>query len=249
MKLRRFSQAGIERFQVFLDSVSSGAPLPWPESALSDPEYSSVLDCAVALEDRSFASRFELAQFLDQRFASGGFDPHRGDGCLWSWIGCRYFREVCPKDKMGRWKPGAAARWIPRSSDFRRYYRHLFLGPWSIYRAYRDRPERALALLCQPPGRPGDLVEQLASRQQVVTNPVILEVATGLYVDPVSGKQRRSANAKGRGGPRRLITVLDQLDLTWDLAMLSTGRLQEMLSAEFGGREGAVELRTQATPS
>jgi len=97
-----------------------------------------------------------------------------------------------------------------------------------------------MAVLCQRPGRPGDLVEQLASRQQVVTNPTIMQVATDRYVDPSTNKQLPSANSKGPGGARRFIDVLSQFDVTWDLSMMSPGDLHAHLPKEFRPDGGAA---------
>ena len=106
-------------------------------------------------------------------------------------------------------------------------------GPYGIYRAHRDHPERALALLCQHPGRPGELVEQLASRQQVVTNSAIVGTATRLFVDSGTRKLRKNSGGKGKGSPRRLVAVLDQFDVTWDLSSLTELELADMLPEEF----------------
>jgi len=232
MDLRRFNSEGIRAFQRFLDSYTGGAPLPWPESILSDPHYSEAVGQPVAIGSRAFGTRFELAEYLHTQFEAAGFQPGRADAGLWAWIACYFFEQICPKSR-GVQQPGSAPRWIPQSSDWRRYYRHLVAGPYGIYHAHRDLPRRALALLCQRPGRPGDLVEQLASRQQVVTNRAIMQVATDWFVDPVSGQQRRTANSKGAGGPRRFITVLNQFDLTWDLSSMSPEELSARLPAEF----------------
>jgi hypothetical protein len=70
----------------------------------------------------------------------------------------------------GHRKPGERARHIPDATNFLRYYRHLLAGPWRTYRTHRDDPGRARVVLCQPLHTPGDLVEQLASRQELVTN-------------------------------------------------------------------------------
>jgi hypothetical protein len=77
------------------------------------------------------------------------------------------------------------------------------------------------------------LVEQLASRQQIVTNPAIMQTATSYFVDPVTGQQRRSANSKGPGGARRFVDVLNQFDVTWDLSSLPADSLRAMLPPEF----------------
>ncbi len=233
MELRRFKASGLSAFSAFLDSCNTDNPLPWPEAALTEPEYSEPVESAATLLRRPFATRFELAEYLVAHFEAAGFRPSARDGELWAWIACLYFKEICPKNKAGKFEPGAAPRWIPRSTDFRRYYRHLVAGPYLIYTAHRDNPRRALALLCQRPGRPGDIVEQLASRQQIVTNPAIMQIATDCFVDRATGKQRTGANTKGKGGPRRLITVIDQFDLTWDLSMVSTEELGSLLPDEF----------------
>jgi hypothetical protein len=73
----------------------------------------------------------------------------------------------------------------------------------------------------------------LASRQQIVTNPTIMQVATDWFVDPATGMQRKNANSKGRGGPRRFIDVLAQFDVTWDLRMMTPDQLRSRLPAEF----------------
>lgn len=232
MELRRFNAKGIKLFQSFLDSCTGEAPLPWPESILSDAEYCETIGSFIDLKARPFATRFELAEYLHEQFEAASFRPARADSGLWAWIACYYFREICPISK-GKLQPGSAPRWIPQSGDWRRYYRHLVAGPYSIFHAHRDSPLRAFAVLCQRPGRPGDLVEQLASRQQIVTNPSIMQVATDWFVDIASGQQKRNANSKGAGGPRRFIDVLGQFDLTWDLSIMSPEDLRARLPMEF----------------
>jgi hypothetical protein len=232
MELRKFNAAGLTVFQGFLDSCSGTPPLPWPESALADPAYSETVHESVQLERRAFATRFELAEYLHTSFESAGFRAPLTDPGLWAWIACFYFNEICPTSR-GVLQPGSSPRWIPLSTNFRRYYRHLVAGPYHIYRAHRDRPTRALAVLCQKPGRPGDLVEQLASRQEIVTNATIMQVATDWFVDAATGLQKRNANSKGRGGPRRLIDVLAQFDVTWDLSMMTPDQLKTNLPNEF----------------
>jgi len=196
--MRRFNASGLAVFQAFLDSCTTESPRPYPVSALIDPVYSEPVEADVTLEAREFATRFDLAAYLDERFEVAGYRPPRTDTGIWAWIGCFYFRAICPTSSRGELRPGALPRWIPLSADWRRYYRHLVAGPYSIYRAHRDNPRRALALLCQKPGRPGDLVEQLASRQEIVTNPALLSFATNWFVDLETGAQRRVANSRER---------------------------------------------------
>lgn len=233
-ELRRVNDSGIAVFRQFLDSCSTEMPLPYPAAILSDPAWSETLESEVTIERREFTSRLELAQYLHEQFEAASFRPSLTDRGLWAWIGCFLFPDICPAGRNGRLEPGASARWIPESTNWRRYYRHLVAGPYRILLAHRDDPTRALAVLCQRPGRPGDLVEQLASRQEIVTNSTIMSVATECFVDPATGRPRTSGSRKGAGGPRRLVAVLDQFDLAWDLSLLPAHALRIMLPREFG---------------
>lgn len=232
MKLHRFNNDGIEVFQRFLDSLTTIEPAPWPESALTDPTYSQPVGAGTELEARTFESRMDLARYLHQKFSEAGVKVAASDKSLWAWIACLYFPNVCPR-KAENWTPGAAQRWIPESGDWRRYYRHLFAGPWAIFRAHSEKPDRALAVLCQAPGRPGDVVEQLASRQEIVTSPAVMEVASQIFVDASTRKQKRGAGGKGAGSARRFVSVMNQFDVTWDLTAIGTSRLGDLLPDEF----------------
>lgn len=88
-------------------------------------------------------------------------------------------------------------------------------------------------MLCQPLDSPGDVVEQLASRQELVTNRGIMELATRLYVEPESLRQKRLAGGKGDGSARRLSDIIEQFDLTWDLYAASGEELATVMPKEF----------------
>lgn len=232
-ELRRFNEAGLIAFQASLDAITAGSQPHQLDQILTDPAYTEVVEPLITIERRGFTSRLEMASYLHGKFEAAQFRAIPSDGGMWSWLACFYFLDICPTSRDGRLVPGAPPRWISRSSDWRRYYRHLVAGAFGIYRAHRDHPERALALLCQHPGRPGELVEQLASRQQVVTNSAIVATATRLFVDPATGKLRKNSSGKGKGGPRRFIAILDQFDVTWDLSSLTESELADMLPTEF----------------
>lgn len=231
--VRRLNQSGIERFSLFLDSLRTDTPQDRPVEILTDQLTSEELECQIYIENRSFANRLEAARYLDEKFDSSGLRGVERDRGLWAWLSLFYFEQLCPADNHGRRKPGELARWVPEVNNYQRYYRHLLAGPYRIYRAHRDRPERALALLCNPLDRPGDIVEQLASRQEIVTNKAVIETATELYIDPSTRKPRRGAGGKGRGSARRLAAVLNQLDLTFDLYALDKEALLKLLPPEF----------------
>jgi hypothetical protein len=233
MKLRRLTEAGIQAFGSFLDVLESEPTRLIPEELLTDSVKSVPISDEVEIEKRTFGSRLEAAKYLDEQFSVAGLADVERDVGLWSWLALFYFDELCPADTSGGRRPGERARYIPEAANFQRYYRHLLAGPYRIFRAHRRAPEKALAVLCQPLNRPGDLVEQLASRQELVTNRAIMEVATVLYVDPATGKPKRGSQTKSVGAVRRLADVLSQFDVTWDLYSTQLGELLGILPAEF----------------
>jgi len=231
--LRRLNEGGIQRFEEFLDSLTTDTPQAVPVDILTEIATSEPVQPEVEIEDRAFATRFEAARYLNGQLGSAGITNIERDKGLWAWLALYYFGQLCPPDTDGNRKPGERARWIPATGDFRKYYRHLFAGPFLVYRAHCDAPERALALLCAPLARPGDIVEQLASRQELVTNPAVMQAATILYVDPGTRQPKRGAAGRGPGSARRLADVLNQFEVTWDLHSMRAEDVLTMLPSEF----------------
>jgi hypothetical protein len=90
-----------------------------------------------------------------------------------------------------------------------------------------------MVVLCQPLDKPGDVVEQLASRQELITNRGIMELATKLFVDAATQRIKRGAGGKTGGSARRLSDVIEQFDLTWDLYVATSDELVAVMPKEF----------------
>jgi len=232
MRLRRLNDIGIDRLLGFLDSLSGDSPQPRPDAILDDPAASDEVNPAVDVEARAFGSRFEAAKYLSEQFERAGLRHVRRDRGLWAWLSLFYFDELCPPGRHGRRKPGQHARWVLEPTVFRAY-RQLLAGPYVVYRAYRDEPERALAVLCQSLDKPGDVVEQLVSRQDFLMNRAMMETATKLYVDPATRRLKRAAQTRGKGSTLRLVDVVNQFDVTWDLYAMSAPDLLTLLPDQF----------------
>ena len=233
MKARRLSESGMQVFGAWINSIKQGGMTLLPDEMLSDSQYSEPLEKDVEIEFKKFTNRYEAAEYLYTQFNNvEGLNIEQDRG-LWAWLSLFFFDVVCPKDQYGVRKLGAIVRYIPEPGDWRRYYRHLLAGPYRIYRFHRESPKSALALLCQPVDSPGDVVEQLAARQELVTNRGIMELATFLYVDPKTQCTKRGAGGKSGGSARRLTDVIDQLDLTWDLYDANRDELLAVMPHEF----------------
>ena len=229
MRLRKFNNIGIERFNQFRLSFAEDSDTNKLWELLEDATATSQVESEIDVEARQFTSRFAVGEYLNTLFDRGALLSLDNDRGIWTWLAAFFFEQLSPPNR----RLGEDARWVPAVGDFRKYYRHLLAGPYQIYRAHRDYPQRAMALLANPPHMPGDIAEQLASRQELVTNASVMEVATKLYIDPATGLPKRGAAALGNGSARRLADLLNQLDLTWDLYYLTPEQLLNLLPTEF----------------
>lgn len=233
MNVRRLTCSGLEAFASYLDALEAEPHRLVPSELLSEERFSEALDTNVGIEQRVFGSRLAAASYLDGLLAGTGIATVEKDVGVWAWLSLFYFDELCPHHTSKGRNPGERARHIPDAGNFQRYYRHLLAGPYRIYRAHRRQPDSALAVLCQPLDKPGDLVEQFASRQELVTNPAVMAVASRLYVDPATRRPKRGSQTKTAGAARRLADVLFQFDVTWDLYSMGDGELLGVLPDEF----------------
>lgn len=233
MQIRRFNSAGIDVFRHEIKAMTQDSLRPPPAGLLEDDRFTELIPEFGDATSENLATRMAAAQRLNDIFGDPPPDGVFADTGLWAWLTLFFFDSVCPQDESGGRKVGALARYIPEGTDYRRYYRHLLAGPYRILRAHRDDPDRAMALLCAPPWKPGDIVEQLASRQELITNPVLMQVATRLYYDPSTKLAKRGAGAKSGGAARRLAAIVDQFDVTWDLFSMPADALLKKLPKEF----------------
>ena len=233
MNLRRLTATGIAKFSAFLDLLSNEPDRLLPTELLESVEDSEAVLPVVPIERTNFATRFELAAHLNAILGAASITNEEQDVGLWAWLTLFHFDAICPAGKDGRRKVRERAAYLPEPSNFQRYYRHLLLGAYLIYRANEDNPARAMAFLCKSPSVIDDVVAQLASRQEFITNRAVVELATKLYYSPADKALRRGAGGKGKGSARRLADVLGQFDVTWDLYAMTADEFLQVLPSEF----------------
>lgn len=232
MRLGRLTPLGSELFGEYIAKVRQDSQAELPKDFLSSNLYFEVIDEEIEVVFRKFKTRFEVGKYLDSLVRSSGLRNTEQDVRFWEALTAFYFDLLCPFDKNKKRKVLRTEKYIPQA-DYNRYYKHLLLGPFLVYRAHIDKPERALGLLCKPPHTVDDLYENIAGRQERVTNPAVVEVATRLYFNPETKNLKPGAGGKGAGSPRRLAVVLDQFDLTWDLYSATADEIMSLLPKEF----------------
>jgi hypothetical protein len=233
MKLRKLNADGIAKFAEYLDLLENEPKRIVPTYLLEDATCSEIFGKPTDIQKKIFGSRFTAAEYVDEILSKTGVTDLDRDIGIWAWLTLFFFDELCPPDKTGERELRERPAYIPEPQNFQRYYRHLLLGPFLIFRAHHDSPKRAMALLCKPLPIVDDIVGQLASRQEIVTNPALMELATNLYYDPSTGTAKKNAGGKGSGSPRRLVDILRQFDVTWDLYAMSLKEFWTVLPKEF----------------
>lgn len=234
MKLHRFNEEGLRRFGHFLDLLAVDSSLSPPMELLDDRAYAALTHPGIEIESRQFSNRMDVAKYLDLILSSANDANVQRDVGLWAWLTLFYFDQVCPKRSTGDRKVGAQrATWIPQIDESRRFYRHALLGPYLAYRAHRDSPDRARVLLADPLHITTSEPFRLFIETPFINMDAPVELATSFFFNPETQKIRRGTGTKGPGGMRRLLGVLQQLDLTFDIHTLSVKQLRGLLPNEF----------------
>ena len=237
-QLRVLTDEGITQFESYLVRLREDPKVVPPFELLTDPHASASIGKRINIEQRLFASRREAATYLLD--ALGGLDRAEIDhnSALWTWLGLLYFDQLCPADGNGARRVRSKHRYVlPRLEDpghFQHYYRHLLAGAFTTMRLYQGA---AKILLCGAIDKYDDFNEQLASRQKFITNSGLIEAVDLMYYDPSLRRPRRGAasNKRKPGTLRRLIDVVDQMDLTYDFYSMTGPQILGILPREFQG--------------
>lgn len=227
MQIGQLDNTGIELFRDALRNAEEGADISdQSRRDLLQGGNAITLSQDIHLSDSvPLHTRYEVAEYLVQKLEP--LDKKHLSSGLWSWLSLFFIRQICPG------KVGETARYIPDSDNFRKYYRHLLYGPYSIYKQHEDDPQRANIVLYSPVHRPGDIVEALASRQELIASSKIIAAASKLYMSEGVAKIGAAGKDNNPGSARRFAAVMRQFMLTHDLQEISVDYLISILPPEF----------------
>ena len=226
-KVKILNENGIAKFLEYIENGARGIP---PFNIITSPDTSEDLPWDSYVEHNNFSDRFEFGQYLlealkncDQQVIA----HHKG---LWTWLALYYFDSICPLDSNGERKLFKAYSYI-LSGEFRHYYRHFIRTPYILV---RDHGTFARVLLRAPLFKRGELIEQIASRQKIVGRKSVMAAIDSLYYDQKSDKPKRGVAGRNKMGTvDRLVWVLQQFELTYDLTFISGNEILKLLPAEF----------------
>lgn len=236
------TDAGIRAAKNYLAALRQNANAPPPAGLLTDNRYARPVAPAVSVEPRPFASRRDAGAYLDNRLAPLGPARISDNARLWSWLGMFYFEQVVGRYADGRMRIAASdvAYVIDPTSDRRgdsQSHRHRLLAAWDIYTRHGDA--RARGLLSHPVSGMEQLADRLLGAVAAYRAPGIMKLANRLYTDPATGTQKPGVAGGGQhhqrppGGIVRLLDVLNQLYMTYDVYGMTAEQLLPLLPAEF----------------
>ena len=242
-QLRILNDKGIAIYRDYLDELRSGAERKPPQELLIDPWCSARVPLEISIEAKTFQNKLAMGKYLNDVLRLLPHSQIEQQVGLWSWLTLFYFDYVCPVNKYGRRAPGPHYRYI-LDLDFRRFNRHLLLGPYYAYKLHGDN---AALLLYGPIHQTNQFFIELTSRQALFTNRGVIDAATILYYEPKTGRAKRGTGTTERkpGALMRFIDVIQQLDLTHDLFSMKGNDVVALLPQEFTPlREKAKEQRS-----
>ncbi len=232
MNLSKLTQEGLEEFTVFLDNINQIVDVKQRREEILSTMSVEVDDIECMPIESSSRSKLKVTEYLATLLDSASISPET-DKELWAWLSLYYFETIHKKNKKNEYELGDINRWIPNFDDYRKYYRHLLLGPWNIYRQHNGDETVIGGILAGEIHTPGDLFEQIASRQELATSAPILSVVSELYFDQEKRSLKKGSGSKGPGTPRRLSAVLDQFKMTYDFYAIEPSYLSGLLPKEF----------------
>ena len=242
MKLRKLNERGLQTFREFLQEARHGATAvrSVPISLMTWPVTSEEIVGAPELDaPPTLINRFELASYLHEALANvdtaiiegrdGGGDPG-----FWAALSLFYFETLTPGYEENGNRILADNCYIPEVESALagvRYFRHRLAGAYRLFNLYGDlcRP-----LLLSSPGVQNGLYTEITDSVFYTETRCVVEAVNLLYYDHASQRLKFGWNSKEKPGALpRLLAVIDQLDLTYDLQGIGGARLLRQLPREF----------------
>ncbi len=243
MWARSFNEQGMQVFQTFLDRYQEGVMrVEDAEDIARSTRYSEIVEPRIDIDIPRTCLKRELAALVSTSFVSAGYDelPTRATAenrGLWTWLAAASFHLIRSR-AIRRGNPALRdySYYILSDSGLR-YYRHRVAGPTRIHWLFRDAPREARLFLNSEIDQVSEFEERLAVTMRYISNRELMKAADALYFDTKIFRPKRGAvsDANRRGVLRRFMTVIDQLDRTYDLHSMKSDQIINLLPPEFDG--------------
>jgi hypothetical protein len=228
--LRKLNARGIVAFREYLRSIRAGSEFQSNPALLYVDEFSSPIQPRIEIAPRRFANKLDAAVYLNNVLQPVESPALTSDAGLWAWLALYYFDQLSPVGADGKRRPREDYHYITGTGRWV-HERHLLAGP---YRTYRMHGERARLLLHPAVHQHGTFIYDLSFHRDLITNRGLIAAIDMLYWNPRTKRPKRGATTPSRpGNLRRLIAVLQQLDLNYDLYGMRATEILALLPDEF----------------
>ena len=243
--VREFTSLGMQLARDYLRELREGGWRAPDDALLFDDESAVRVSPDVTVENRSFKNRRELGQYLDNRLAPLGRERVSEGDSLLSWLGIFYLESLMGGQSASRRAFTEIVHLIDPVEHHPQDKSHHRIK--MAYDLWTTWGEGAWFLLDEP----ARSMPQFTLR--VVQSPVIMRAKSlvplmlDLYVDKATASLRPGSTGMSLakappGSLPRLIAVLGQLSMTYDIYGMDSDQLLEVLPAEFDA------FRTAASP-
>lgn len=231
VSIKTFNEAGLNEFERIISELRNGNIKSIDEQLLFDEQYTDSFEPIINLEKVDYKNKNELVPYLVQQLNLRENKHLYFNKGLWSWLAAFYFDNICPTDGNGRRKINETAFYILREpKNYTKYYRHLLAYPSRVFSEIGDSSK---IFLIGSFAKRGEITEQFGAYQEIALNKGILDAANIMYWDDNTGNLKRGAAGKGGGSARRLVRLIRQYQLTYDLNSMKGDQIVEMLPTEF----------------
>ena len=236
-QLGSLSESALSKFVEYLDSSRNGGTDEPPYHLLEgDENVSPVLFSNGTVEvDREveISTRMDLGRYLSGLITTdedlSRVLDDRGAGAF---LAILFFERICQRRRDGSWDVKANDRYIPNLKQRTRFYRHLVQSTLSVFKLHGDKGR---LYLCQPAHIHPETMEQIASREELILNPNVIELADRLYWDDEgqSVKVNAADNAPVQdGGLLRFVgpgSFCEQFGAVYDFWSMSADEISHLL--------------------
>jgi hypothetical protein len=229
--VRVFNDTGLNEFERIIGELRNGNLKSIPEDLLFNEDYTSSQEPIINIEKVDFKNKNELIPYLTEKLNLRNNKYLYFDKGLWSWLAAFYFDNVCPPDGNGKRKINETAFYLLKDpKNYTKFYRHLLAYPCRVYSELDDSSK---IFLIGSFARRGEVTEQFGAYQEIALNKGIIDAANILYWDSVTKNLKRGAAGKGGGSARRLVRIIRQYQMTYDLNSMKGNEIVSLLPTEF----------------
>ncbi len=231
ISIRIFNEEGLNEFERIINEIRNNTVQGIPDELLFDEKYSIVHEPIINIEKVGYKNKDELVPCIVEALNLRANKHLYFDKGLWSWLTALFFDNICPVDGNGKRKVKETAFYVLRDpKNYTKFYRHLLAYPCRIFAELDDSSK---IFLIGNFSKRGEITEQFGAYQEIALNKGILDAANILYWDDTAKNLKRGAAGKGGGSARRLVRIIRQYQLTYDLNSMKGNQIVNLLPSEF----------------